>query len=506
MNSLLQDSANDISRAWELAKENKKPEQIVEGLTNLSLEENMRLGMNFKKFPLGCDLTEVFVGTCASDLALTDIYGNCLLSDTIGASIHVCAYAFSDIAEANGMRGIDLMKKIRETTEVPLDLDHFGMYGPMRFPETIVGCPGQCYNQGPPFDGCPRGRIHSRLIEKEKEALDDKEEWVKLSSSVAVNLTCVQGGEEHAAPLDEAEDIVKLARKYKKGIEAIMFVGDGYDDLIAGFNAGMKMGVDVFVIEGGPFNRSKDRLGAFSRAITAARILAPGKVVATNGAYEDECRIGLRSGLNAIISGFPKNHHGYMCGYSPGTAKRGNFGLPRIMQIIHEEVGTKWTHVPAQKSELEAIARAVKIVGPENAYPKLIGAATLGDAHWACMSHTPLYNRVSVNYTINDISQMAADGKLKDTVALLGGRYISWAAAKALSGKVDRIIISDSDPWIEKITIENLQNVVDAEICPGKSDDADSSSSAVSSIVCTAIPEIVRKIERKAGKDTITFI
>ena len=59
-----------------------------------------------------------------------------------------------------------------------------------------------------------------------------------------------------------------------------------------------------------------------------ARILVPGKVVATNGAYEDECRAGLRAGLNAIITGFPNNHHGYMCGYSPGTARRGIFGLP----------------------------------------------------------------------------------------------------------------------------------------------------------------------------------
>ncbi|ABN07906.1 Uncharacterized protein-like protein [Methanocorpusculum labreanum Z] len=506
MKSLLQDAANDPYRAWELVKYAKNPEQIIEGLTALNREETMHLGMNFKKFPLGCDLTEVFVGTCASDLALQDIYGNCLLSDTIGASIHVCAYAFSDIAEANGMRGIDLMRKIRETTEVPLDLDHFGMYGPMRFPETIVGCPGQCYNQGPPFDGCPRGRIHARLIEKEKEALEDKEEWIKLSSSVAVNLTSIQGGEEHAASLDEAEDIVKLARKYNKGIEAIMFVGDGYEDLIAGFDAGLKMGVDVFVIEGGPFNRAKDRLDAFSRAVTAARILAPGKVVATNGAYEDECRVGLRSGLNAVISGFPKNHHGYMCGYSPGTAKRGNFGLPRVMQIIHDEAATQWTHAPIQKGELEALARAVKVVGPQNAYPKVIGATTLGDAHWACLSHTPLYRRVTVNRTINDITQMAENGEFNETVALLGGRFVSWAVAKALSGKVDRILISDADPWVENITIENLRSVVDTEICSGNTDDAGSAASADSTIICSTVPEIAGKIQHKIGRNAITFI
>ena len=65
------------------------------------------------------------------------------------------------------------------------------------------------------------------------------------------------------------------------------------------------MEADVFVLEGGPFNQAPDRLDAFAKAIAIARILVPGKIVATNGAYEDECRVGLRAGLNAIITGFP---------------------------------------------------------------------------------------------------------------------------------------------------------------------------------------------------------
>lgn len=499
-------AARSFDSAWELSKLKKEPEKIVEAISSLTREETMKLGMNFKLFPIGCDLTEVFVGTCASDLSMLDIAGNCLLSDTIGASIHICAYAFSDIAETNGMRGVDLMRKVRESTEVPLDLDHFGLYGPMRFPHEIVGCPGQCYNQGPPFDGCPRGRIHARLMDKEMEALSDKEEWVKLSSSVAVNLTCVQGGEEHAAPLDEAEDIASLARKYGKGVEAIMFVGDGYEDLIAGFSAGMKMGVDVFVIEGGPFNRAKDRLDAFSRAVAIARILAPGKVVATNGAYEDECRIGLRTGLNAIISGFPRNHHGYMCGYDPGSAKRGNFGLPRVMQIIREEAGTPWTHAPIQKGELEALARAVKVVGPENAYPRKIGFSTLGDAHWACLSHTPLYARVTVENTVTDIVHMADNGELGETVTLLGGRFVSWAVAKALDGKVDQVIVSDADARVEKVTLENLRKAVRTDVSGGKSDDVVAAGVADTTIICSTIPEIARKISGKIGGNAITFV
>ncbi len=506
METLVHAAVDDFARAWELSGLKKDPEKVVEAVSALTREETMKLGMNFKQFPIGCDLTEIFVGTCASDLSMLDIAGNCLLSDTIGASIHVCAYAFSDIAEAHGMKGIDLLRKIRETTEVPLDLDHFGMFGPMRFPQEIIGCPGQCYNQGPPFDGCPRGRIHARLLEKETEALGDKEEWVRLCSSVAVNLTCVQGGEEHGAPLAEAEDVVRLARKYGKGVEAILFVGDGYEDLTAGFTAGMEMGVDVFVLEGGPFNRAADRLDAFSRAVAIARILAPGKVVATNGAYEDECRVGLRTGLNAVISGFPKNHHGYMCGYSPGTAKRGNFGLPRVMQIIREEAGSPWTHAPVQKGEMEALARAVKVVGPENAYPNRIGSTTLGDAHWTCLAQTPLYNRVTVEKTVADITRMADAGELGESVALLGGRFVSWAVARALSGKVDRIILSDADPRVEQITIENLRPVLRPEILAGNSDDLQASAAADRTIICSTVPAITGKISRKVGRDAVTFI
>ena len=187
------------------------------------------------------------------------------------------AYAFADIAEAHGMRGVDLLREVREITEVPLDLDHFGSSGPMRLSNEIISCKGDCYNHGPPFRGCPRNRIHARLLDKEEDGLADKEEWIKLASSVAVNLTCVQGAEGHAAPLKEARDVARLAKKYGKGVEAIMFIGDGHGDLIDGFTAGLEMGVDVFVLEGGPFNCAPDRLDAFTRAVVMARNSRSGK-------------------------------------------------------------------------------------------------------------------------------------------------------------------------------------------------------------------------------------
>lgn len=505
MIELLRQAAVDMDKAWELSKMEKDPEEIVQAVCSLNREEAINLGNNFKRFPLGCDLTEILVGTCASDLEKRDILGNSRIADLIGASIHVCAYAFADIAEAHGMRGIDLLREVREITDVPLDLDHFGRYGPMRLPQEIISCPGQCYNEGPPFDGCPRDRIHGRLLDKEKDGLFDREEWIKISSSVAVNLTCVQGAEGHAAPLDEAKEIVELAKKYRKGTEGILFVGDGYEDLRSGFTAGLDLGIDVFVIEGGPFNCASDRLTSFAHAVTIGRILAPGKIVATNGAYEDECRIGLRAGLNAIITGFPKNHHGYMCGYEPGTAKRGQFGLPRVIQIMKEEVRDRWTQTPIQKEELIALAKSIKVVGTENVYPQKIGFTYVGDAHWACLSHTPLYEQTRVLKTASDIAAMAMDGQIGDNVALLGGRFVSWVIAKKLDGIVQDITISDIDPWVEKTTVDNLQSELSSLVIPTESNDLSAYENADTTIICSTIPALVQKMSWSYS-DAITLI
>lgn len=496
MIDLLKKAAHEPDAAWELSKQKKDPMEVAEALSALDIAQVMNLGMMLKRFPMGCDLTEIMIGTCASDLEKIDILGNCTLADTIGASIHVCAYAFADIAQAQGMRGIDLLREVRATTEVPLDLDHFGSSGPMRLPKEITGCPGECYNKGPPFSGCPRDRIHARLYDKEEDGVSDMEEWIKISSSVAVNLTCTQGAEGHAAPLKEAQDIATLAKKHGKGVEAIMFIGDGYDDLIAGFTAGLEMGADVFVLEGGPFNTAPDRLEAFARAVVMARMLAPGKIVGTNGAYEDECRIGLRSGINAIITGFPKNHHGYMCGYAPGSARRGKFGLPRVMQIIREEVAGGWTRAPIQKQELEALARAVKVVDPSKVYPCIIGYTSVGDAHWVCLPSTPLYARTEVRKTVADLVSMAQQGYLGEKVAMMGGRFVSWVIAHELDGLVDEIIISDCDPWIERVTIDNLSTVTKTTIQAAGSDDLRAYDAAESTIITTTIPAIAGKLSR----------
>ncbi len=489
MYDLIKRAVYDDDAAIELSKSKKNVTEVVDAISQLSLDETMALGMQFKRFPLGCDLTEIVVGTCASDLELKDLLGNCRVANMIGAPIHICAYAFSDIADNYDLRGIDVMKKVYDIVDVPLDLDHFGENGPMKFPKNIVKCGGECYNKGPAFTECPRGRIHERLIDKEKLETPDKDDWVKLSSSVAVNVTSEQTGEGHAAPFREAQDVANMAKKYGKGLESIMFVGDGYDEVITGFEKSLELGADIFVIEGGPFNRAENTIEAYSKAIAAARILAPGKVVATNGAYENECRAGLRSGLNMIISGFPGNHHGYMCGYQPGTARRGKFGLPRVIQIMSEEIQATNTRVPVQREELLALATAVKIAGPNNIYPKTIGSYTVGDAHWATLTSSKMYEGIVLKHTLDEI----VDSVNGDSVALLGGRFISWVIANELDNQVDEIVISDVDPWVQKMTVDNLSDCLNATVIAADND-KQAANEASSSIITSTVPAISNKI------------
>ena len=483
MYDLVKESVYDDNAAIELSKiEKKDVVSIVDAISELSLEDVMKLGMQFKRFPLGCDLTEVVAGTCASDLELNDLLGNCRLADMIGAPIHICAYAFSDIAEKFGMRGIEVMKMVYDIVDVPLDLDHFGENGAMRLPKKISGCGGDCYNKGPAFTECPRGRIHERLINKELEQKSDKEEWVKLSSSVAVNVTSEQTSDGHAAPLKEAIDVANLAKKYNKGLESIMFVGDGYDEVITGFEKSIEIGADVCVIEGGPFNRCENTTESFAKTIAAARILSPGKVVATNGAYENEVRAGLRSGLNMIITGFPKNHHGYMCGYEPGTARRGKFGLPRIIQIINEEFPNRG--LPVQKHDLLALTTAVKIAEPDYVYPRKIGAYHVGDAHWATLVNSRMYKNLEVKHTLNDIVNLVQG----NSVSLHGARFISWVIANELDKQVDEIIIADPDKWVLNNTINNLQETLTATIIPAENDISAANDADFSIASSTMIP------------------
>ena len=64
MYDLIKEAVHDDDAAIEISKmENKDVSSVVDAISELSLEDTMKLGMQFKRFPLGCDLTEVVAGT-----------------------------------------------------------------------------------------------------------------------------------------------------------------------------------------------------------------------------------------------------------------------------------------------------------------------------------------------------------------------------------------------------------------------------------------------------------
>ena len=75
MYDLIRKAVFDDEAAIQISKMDKDVTSVVDAISELSLDEAMKLGMQFKRFPLGCDLTEVVAGTCASDLEIMDLLG-----------------------------------------------------------------------------------------------------------------------------------------------------------------------------------------------------------------------------------------------------------------------------------------------------------------------------------------------------------------------------------------------------------------------------------------------
>lgn len=496
---LVRESINNLDAALELRElvlekinKNKLNEsfilEIFDEIDKLSLDELIKLGSNFRKFPLGCDLVEIAVGPCSSTLTKEELLENCILSDFFGFPIHICGYAIADIAEKENLKPIDILKEIYNNISVPIDIDHFGKYGPMRFPREITECCGYCYYIGK-AKGCPLGRIYKRLIDKEKEHKDEFLDWIKLSSSVCINVVEEQV-EGHAPPLEEMRYVAKKAKEYNKVVEGIFHIGNGEDDLIEGIKACIDLDVDVFVVEGAPFNRGKDRLKTYAKAIVLSRILCKGGVVGTNGAYEDELRIGLRAGLNVVLTGFPYNHHGYMVGYKPKEAKRGNFGLRRVIKIVREEIKNLNVRL-IDKDIIKAISYGNSFLRGE-IYPNTLGNFYIGDAHWRVIYNSKLRNIFKTSKTIDEI-----EGK---SIGLLGGRYISWTIAK----KADEVYISDKDLDVERLTIKILnKNGINAYPCKGNDKKAIAMSDEA--YITTFIPELAYKIKNKYKKAKLLF-
>ena len=161
---------------------------------------------------------------------------------------------------------------------------------------------------------------------------------------------------------------------------------------------------------------------------------------------------------------------------------------------MNEEIKAGPTRVPVQRDELLALTHAVKLAGPENIYPKTIGSFAIGDAHWATIQNSKMYKEMYLPKTLEEI----ADSINGNSVSLHGGRFVSWLVAKELDKKgVEEIIITDSNPWVEKVSVENLQEELNATIIQGHADDKNAGHIAKESIVTTTIPQIHNAIKSK---------
>ena len=161
-----------------------------------------------------------------------------------------------------------------------------------------------------------------------------------------------------------------------------------------------------------------------------------------------------------------------------------------LFRSINEEFPNRG--LPAQKHDLLAIATAVKLAGPEYIYPNKIGSYYVGDAHWATLVNSRMYQNIQLKHTLNDIVNLTEG----NTVSLHGGRFISWVLAKELDKQVDEIIISDVDKWVLDNTINNLQDELNATII-AESDDKVAASQSDFSIASTTMIPIKDNILKK---------
>jgi len=386
---------------------------------------------------------------------------------------------------------------------MPIDVDHFGKYGPMRYPEEIVKCPADCYRTGKPFNGCPRGRIHKRLIEKEKANEKEMEKWFSVCQSVSVSFMSFQKTTSHAAPPGETLYVIEKAKSFGKGIGAIICVGNGKDELIKGLKACIDYEIDEIVIEGGPYNCAADRVRAFGEAVVMARIVSKGKIVATNGQYEDELKFGLKCGLNSVISGFPGNHHAYMSGYMPHEATVEKFGLPKVLEIMAEEIENSPFPVPADRTVSEVIAKSAGFLGRENIYPfKRIGGISVGDAHWFLLLNSPLGKKNKPKMTVEKLVNLIKEKKIKK-LGIIGGRFISWVIVEKLAETVDIIHISDKNQDIEKFTVEHLKKLFPLKIERCYGDDKLCVNRSQLTVLASFIPSLIKKFRKIEGVLTL---
>jgi len=103
-----------------------------------------------------------------------------------------------------------------------------------------------------------------------------------------------------------------------------------------------------------------------------------------------------------------------------------------------------------------------------------------------------MYQNIELKHTLEDIVNLAEG----NTIALHGGRFISWVIASELDRYVDEIIISDVDEWVLKNTVDNLQDALNATIIP-QSDDKIAAKDADFSIASSTMIPVKENVLKK---------
>ena len=103
-----------------------------------------------------------------------------------------------------------------------------------------------------------------------------------------------------------------------------------------------------------------------------------------------------------------------------------------------------------------------------------------------------MYQNIELKHTLEDIVNLAEG----NTIALHGGRFISWVIASELDRHVDEIIISDVDEWVLKNTVDNLQDALNATVIP-QSDDKIAAEDADFSIASSTMIPVKENILKK---------
>ena len=103
-----------------------------------------------------------------------------------------------------------------------------------------------------------------------------------------------------------------------------------------------------------------------------------------------------------------------------------------------------------------------------------------------------MYQNIQLKHTLEDIVNLAEG----NTVALHGGRFISWVMANELDKFADEIIISDVDEWVLKNTVDNLQDALNATVI-GEKDDKTAAKNADFSIASSTMIPVKENVLKK---------